>query len=117
MKGQYEIHDRIFTFVVLVIKFVNKLPRTNTQIIINNQLTRSVTSMGANDQEADGAFSKKDFIHCYVIVRKETKESVFWLRVIKETVSESYSAEAESLIAEGKEIAAIVSTIIKKSSI
>jgi hypothetical protein len=32
--------------------------------------------MGANDQDTDGASSKKDFISKYSIVRKETKEIV-----------------------------------------
>lgn len=43
--------------------------------MIDKQIVKSATSMGANDQEADGLQSKKDFIAKYSIVKKETKET------------------------------------------
>ena len=113
---QYDIHERIFNFIVDVIKFLNKLPKTPANLIFINQITRSVTSMGANDQEADGASSTKDFLHCYTVVRKEGKETIFWLRIIERTNPHSFSEEAQRLIKEGNEIVAIVSTIIKNTS-
>ena len=67
-KKNYDIHQRIFDFVVAVLTFISKLPRTQTNFIITGQITRSVTSIGANDQEADGASTKKDFglnSHCF----------------------------------------------------
>lgn len=112
----YDIHERIFNFVISVIKFLNKVPKTSTNLIFIGQCTRSVTSMGANDQEADGALTKKDFIHKFTDVRKEGKETIFWLRVIIRTNDNSYSPEGERLISEGNEIVAIVSTIIKNAS-
>ena len=112
----YDIHERIFNFVISVIKFLNKVPKTSTNLIFIGQCTRSVTSMGANDQEADGALTKKDFIHKFTDVRKEGKETTFWLRVIIRTNDNSYSPEGERLISEGNEIVAIVSTIIKNAS-
>lgn len=83
--GKYDIHDRIFSFVVRVIKLVNMLPKNESNSVIIPQILRSATSIGANDQEADGSLTKKDFIHCYTIVRKETKETMFWLKLIAET--------------------------------
>ena len=80
----YDIHERIFKFIVNVIKFLDKLPKTQTNLIFINQITRSVSSMGANDQEADGALTRKDFMHGFTLVRKEGKETVFWLRLISE---------------------------------
>ena len=112
----YDIHERIFNFVISVIKFLNKVPKTSTNLIFIGQCTRSVTSMGANDQEADGTLTKKDFIHKFTDVRKEGKETIFWLRVIIRTNDNSYSLEGERLISEGNEIVAIVSTIIKNAS-
>lgn len=113
---QYDIHERIFNFIVSVINFLNKLPKNPTNIIFVNQITRSVTSMGANDQEADGALTKKDFMHCFTIVRKEGKETVFWIRIIEKTNASEISLDANNLIKEGNEIVAIVSSIIKKAS-
>ncbi len=111
----YDIHERIFNFIVAVINFLNKLPRTPTNLIIIGQITRSVTSMGANDQEADGALTKKDFMHGFTVVRKEGKETVFWLRLIGKT-NTRFAAEADALVKEGSEIVAIVSTIIKNAA-
>jgi len=76
-KKKYDIHERIFRFVVDVIEFVKLLSRTVDSMIIIKQVTRSVTSMGANDQEADGALTKKEFVHRYSIVRKEGKETIY----------------------------------------
>lgn len=113
----YDIHERIFSFIVEVINLLNKLPRTATNLVFINQATRSVTSMGANDQEADGALTKNDFVYGFTIVRKEGKETVFWLRLIERTNSERLRSETISLIKEGSEIVAIVSTIIKNAAL
>jgi four helix bundle protein len=112
----YDIHERIFNFVISVVEFLSKIPKTSTNLIFIGQCTRSVTSMGANDQEADGALTKKDFIHKFADVRKEGKETIFWLRVVARINSKSYLPEGEKLISEGNEIVAIVSTIMKNAA-
>jgi len=112
---QYDIHKRIYDFIVSVIKLVNTLPKTTSNLVIINQILRSVTSMGANDQEADGTLTAKDFLHCFTIVRKEAKETNFWLTLISDTNSLEIKQSALEILKEGKEIVAIVSTIINKS--
>lgn len=112
---EYDIHERIFNFIIAVIKLLNKLHRTPTNLIFINQCTRSVTSMGANDQEADGALTKNDFILGFKSVRKEGKETVFWLRIISNT-NPKFNDEAALLIKEGNEIVEIISTIVKNAS-
>lgn len=112
----YNIHERIFNFVVKVINFLSRFPKTSTNLVFVNQCTRSVTSMGANDQEADGALTKKDFIHGFTLVRKEGKETIYWLRLIKHVNQARFKPEAADLIGEGGEIVAIISTIIKNTS-
>lgn len=79
---KFDIHDRIFGFVVDTLKIIKYVPQTVENKIIINQLVRSVTSVGANDQEADGVSSRRDFIHCYTIVRKELKETRYWLLLL-----------------------------------
>lgn len=110
-----DIHERIYRFVIDTLLFIRKIPKTSENLIIINQLARSVTSIGANDQEADGAHAKKDFISKYSIVRKEAKESVYWLRVLSD-LNPRFSAEGQKLAAEGIEIAKIISSIIYKTS-
>lgn len=111
----YNIHERIFNFIVDVLNLLNKLPKTQSNLIVINQITRSVTSMGANDQEADGSLTKKDFIHGFTLVRKEGKEIVFWLRLIGRTNSRLANIITVP-IDEGNEIIAIVSAIIRNAS-
>src|SRR5262249_39808421 len=112
----YDIHQRIFDFIVKVLGFINNFPKTYSNQVCINQITRSVTSMGANDQEADGALTNKDFIHGLTIVRKEGKETVFWLKLLESTNKPKTFEISNPIINEGQEIIAIVSSIIKKSS-
>lgn len=112
---KYDIHDRIFEFIIKVIDLTKLLPKTPQNLMIINQIMRSVTSMDANDQEADGALTKKDFVHRYIIVRKEGKETLFWLRLISKT-NPSISKKIEPMIQEGNGIVAIVSSIVKKTN-
>lgn len=113
-ENRYDIHKRIYNFIVRVIKLVNLLPKTSANIVIINQILRSVTSMGANDQEADGTLTKKDFVHCYTTVRKEGKETNFWLALIADT-NPSFKSRMQEIIQEGQEIVAIISSIINKT--
>lgn len=109
-----DIHDRIYKFVIRVLKLIRQLPKTPENLIIINQITRSVTSMGANDREADGTTTKKDFIHKYSIVRKEGKETDYWLNIIADT-NDYLKPRMKDLILEGQEIIKIVSTIIYRT--
>ncbi len=113
-KPEYDIHERIYRLIVRVIKLVNSLPKTASNSVIIPQLLRCVTSMGANDQEADGTLTKKDFIHCYTMVRKESKETNFWLKLIADT-NPSIKPKMGPLIQEGQEIVAIISSIINNT--
>lgn len=111
---QRDIHERIYSFVLRVLKLLSTLPKNSLNLIIIDQCGRSVTSVGANDQEADACESKKDFIAKYSIVKKELKETNYWMRLICDT-NNDYCAKMKALQEEGKEILLIVSAIIKKS--
>jgi four helix bundle protein len=113
-KPKYDIHERIYNFVLRVIKLVNVLLKTESNSVIIQQLLRCSTSIGANDQEADGTITKKDFIHCYTLVRKETKETNFWLRLIADT-NPTLKPKMAAIIKECREISAITSSIINNS--
>jgi len=110
-QSKHEIHERIYKFILQVLLFIKRIPRTYENQILVGQLTRSITSMGANDQEADGAFTRPDFIHCYTLVRKEAKESLYWIRLIGDCNS-SHQAVSNILTKEVDEIIRIVTSII-----
>ncbi|MBI3577413.1 four helix bundle protein [Candidatus Gottesmanbacteria bacterium] len=110
-----DIHVRIYKFVVSCFRdVVRKIPKTAESIPIIGQLSSSLTSMGANDVEADAASSKKDFIAKYMIVRKETRETHYWLCVIRDTGILDQSI-VNLYIKECEEIRNVVSSIIEHS--
>ncbi len=114
MTNKYDIYERIFKFVVCVIRLIKKLATNESNKVIIAQLLRSATSMGANAQEADGVSTKKDFLHCFTLVRKEGKETVFWLRLMAET-NFRIRLEACKAMNEAEEIVAIISKIIQNT--
>lgn len=111
---QIDIHERIYGFVLRVIKLLAFLPKNPLSLIILNQCGRSVTSVGANDQEADACESKKDFIAKYSLVKKELKETNYWLRLISD-INPGLQSRMEDVQQEGREILLIVSAIIKNA--
>jgi hypothetical protein len=55
----FDIHRRIFLWVIAVLKFLDKVPRTIKTTPIISQLASSITSVGANDREANSAKEKR----------------------------------------------------------
>lgn len=115
MSQPTDIHQRIFTFITRGLKVLRYIPKSLESKVIIDQYTRSLTSVGANDNEADGTTSKKDFIHSYTIVRKELKETYYWLRIIGE-MNDSLRSRLQNLLKENDELIRIVSKIMSNTS-
>lgn len=109
-----DIHERIYKFVIRVLNLIKYIPKTPENIVLIGQIIRSATSMGANDQEADGTISRKDFVAKYSIVRKEGKETNYWLKIISDT-NPKLKSRMNDLINESEELIKIVSSIIFKT--
>ncbi len=108
--------DRTFIFGVCILKFLMTLPDNHIKKIPINHLAKSSTSIGSNYEEAQGAESKRDFIHKIGICYKESRECIYWLRVLKEINSEKhYIKEFNSFLKEALELKNIFGAI-KKSS-
>ncbi|MDD5032310.1 MAG: four helix bundle protein [Patescibacteria group bacterium] len=78
----YDLIERTAKFGENIIDFCKTLPRDDINRPLISQLIRSGTSQGANYMEADAAVSKKDFENKIGLCRKESKESMHWLRMI-----------------------------------
>jgi len=110
-----DIHTRIYRFIInCFCDVVKKIPKTTEYIPLISQLSSSLTSMGANDQEADASGSKKDFIAKYFIVKKETSETKYWLLILRDTGALSASI-IDPFVDECQEILLIVSKILHNS--
>jgi four helix bundle protein len=110
----YDLEDRTREFAVLVRKFLRKLPRTVSNIEDGKQVIRSSGSVGANYIEANEALSKKDFKHRIKISRKESKESIYWLRIIVANNDNRFFEEGNRLAKEAEELKKILSSILEK---
>jgi four helix bundle protein len=107
------IADKTFNFSLEIIKVVSILKRKHKEFDMSRQLFRSATSIGANVEEALGAFSKKDFIYKMTIALKESNETIYWLKLINN--SEYKSDNIFLLIEVCEEIRKILRSIILTS--
>lgn len=78
------LSKRLFDFSVNVIRFLSTVPTRNEHFVFKIQLSRAGTSMGANFEEVQAAFSRKEFICKMAICLKESRESNYWLRICDE---------------------------------
>jgi len=108
-----DIEKRTFRFSVDVIKFLKTIKYSKENDVIKYQLAKSATSIGANYEEAQGAYSKEDFKYKIGICFRESKESNYWLRIIKATEI-SNSENLNYLLQESREIKRIFGSIMKK---
>jgi len=79
-----ELEKRTKQFALKVIAFVAPLPQTKAGAVIEYQLVKAGTSVGANYREANRAESRSDFIHKIAIVEKESSESCYRLEICNE---------------------------------
>jgi four helix bundle protein len=112
--GTMDIYERAFRLAAGVVTFVGTLPRNVAGYQIGKQLIRSGTSVGANLEEANGAESRRDFIHKAAIARKEARESQYWLRICSETALGD-AIQCQTLTRECDEIRRILSAIIRNT--
>ena len=111
---KYDLVERTAKFGEDIISFAGSLPDTSVTKPLINQLIRSGASIGANYMEADGAESKKDFEHKIGISRKESKETMHWLRMVARAVSMEQES-CRKLWKEAQEFVFIFSSIINNS--
>jgi len=109
---QYDLEERTLKFAKEVIGFVKGLPRGIANAEIAQQLIRSSGSIGANYIEANESLSKKDFLMRIKISRKESKESIYWLKLVE---TKDQEKSRESLIGEATELMKIFGSIAEKT--
>ena len=111
MSKPYDLEERTFLFAKDCRVYIQKLPKTISNIEDGKQLVRSSGSVGANYIEANEKLGDKDFLFRVKIARKEAK---YWLMLLNEMNSELREISQE-LIIEADALRKILSTIISKS--
>jgi len=77
------LRQKSYAFALRIIK-LSKYLAEKKEYIINKQITKSGTAIGALIREAEFAQSTADFIHKHSIGLKEANETDYWLSLLKD---------------------------------
>lgn len=112
MKKGNVVQIKSYAFAVRVVKACQYLNIEKNEIVLSKQLLRSGTSIVANIEEAIGGQSEKDFFAKLTIAFKKTRESHYWIRLLKDSDYPNQE-ESISLINDVKELLKIIGSIQK----
>jgi len=107
------ISERSFEFARRMVKLCETLWRGGPAARkIANQLFDCGTSIGANVEEAEAGQNKKDFLAKLAVSRKESRETIYWLRLaIAASVCSKEMVAWE--LDEAQQLKAMISSAIK----
>ena len=111
-----DLLDRTFWFGISCLKFLRTLPNDAEYRLIRYQLGKSATSLGANYEESQAGSSKADFKNKVKISLRETRESNYWLRIIK-ALDDINDPELDRLVAESVELKNIFGAIVNNTKL
>ena len=115
MKYKNKLTNRLLSFAVNVIKYSRNLPKGPEFKIIQYQLIKSVTSVGANYRESQSASSLADFRNKVHISLKEVSKTTYWLEIISSLLkTEKEHFDLNLLLIESRELEKIIISIIQK---
>ena len=73
------VQIKSFAFAIRIVRLYQFLQEEKKEFVLSKQILRSGTSIGANIEEGEGGFSKKDFAAKMGISYKEARETKYWL--------------------------------------
>ncbi|MEO6490800.1 MAG: four helix bundle protein [Ferruginibacter sp.] len=77
--------EKSYSFALQIIGIYKFLISEKKEFVLSKQLLRCGTSFGANIYEAVASESKRDFIHKLGISLKESRETSYWLQLLKDS--------------------------------
>jgi four helix bundle protein len=111
--GRENLLERTARFGEAIIALARRVPQTPVTNRLIAQLVGAGTSVGANFCEADDAVSGREFKQKIGFCRKESKETMFFLRMVA-TAEPGLAEEARRLWREAKELNLIFGAIWRK---
>lgn len=108
------IAEKSFAFAVRIVKLSQYIENNHKEYILSKQVLRSGKSIGANIEEAIGGYSRKDFAAKMSISYKETRETKYWLKLLRSTeyINENIF---QSLYKDADEIGKVLYRVIKNT--
>lgn len=112
LKGDNQAQIKSYAFAIRVVRLCQYLSTEKRERVLSRQLLRSGTSIGANIEEGIGGQSRADFASKLSIAYKEARETVYWLRLLRDTDYLS-QLEFESIYTDAEELCRILAAILK----
>ena len=116
MKGGNIVQDKSYQFAIQMVNLYQFLTSEKKEYVLSKQILRSGTSIGANIEEGIGGQSTKDFFAKLNIAYKETRETHYWLRLLRDTGYLSEEEVRQHLLA-CEELLKIIGAIIRTMKI
>jgi four helix bundle protein len=104
--------EKSYAFSIRIVKLYKYLNEKHGRTALFAQMLRAGTSIGANSEEANGSQSPRDFLSKCSIAYKETRETNYWLRLLRDTDFVETKL-AESILKDNEELLKIIGTIVK----
>lgn len=114
MKSDNPVRDKAYAFAARIVRFCRWLQKNHHEFVLSKQLLRAGTSIGANIEEAQQAQSKKDFTSKCSIALKESFETDYWLRLMRDSL-DIPRRFPDMLRKELEEILKLLTSIVKSS--
>jgi len=108
-KFKTDLSKRCYTLSLAVIKLVDTLPQKRSAWVIQDQVIRSTTSIGANLVEGKASSSRLEFKKFHEIALKSANETKYWLCLLRDTKLVS-AEEVASLLQEVEEISKMLAS-------
>jgi len=112
-KFKSDLKIRSYKFSLDIIKLTNDLPNKRSAWVIQDQLIRSATSVGANLVEAQAASSRLEFKKFFEISLKSANETKYWLCLLRDTKL-SEKKRIEKLLDEITQISNMIAKSVMK---
>lgn len=110
---KFDLEERLIDFSVEVLEIVDLLPDNKGANHLGNQLVRCGTSPALNYGEAQGAESRRDFIHKMRVSLKELRETRVCLKVIRKRNYLKTHPKLHTTLSETEELISIFAKSIK----
>lgn len=83
--AQNIVADKSYVFALSIINVFRFMVSEHREYVLSKQLLRSGTAVGALIREAEHAQSNADFVHKMSISLKEANETLYWLRLLRDS--------------------------------
>ncbi len=113
MDAKRTLRERAFQFGLAVFRMAPAVRGHGVEFVnVAGQLSRSGTAIGALLEEGSVAASRKDMAHKHEMALREARETVYWLRLLRES---GFAASAMSeLEREAGELSAMLTASVRR---